>query len=105
MSWCLLMVEEEGVFVTSSQRAVSREVERVTRHSNWPRTDPVWGVLNTSHPKKHLSPGQTRIVVHPQTNNNITDLSESKLDREPRQALHLCEQLVPLLYTFGEFPG
>lgn len=87
----------DDLFISSSQKAAQR--------SGWGDLAPQLAepvlVLNVPHPKKHLGPGQIRIVVQPTTDNDITDLSESRWSREPRQVLHLCEWLMPLLYMFA----
>lgn len=64
-------------------------------------TDPVVA-LNVPQPKKHLSPEQIRIDIHPKPNTNSTDIPESRGSRESRQVLHLCGWLMPLFYGFGE---
>lgn len=77
--WCPLVAEEEeGGFTRSCLRAAQR--------GGWgdlasQLADPVLAPSGP-HPKKQLSPGQTR--VGPGTD-DITDLSESRGSREPRQ--------------------
>lgn len=87
-------------------RGLYRGLDGATKHPGLPGTYPVLP-LNVPHPRKPIGPGQIRIVIHPKTDDNITDLPESRRSTESSQEPHLCGRLMPLLYRFGEkkFPG